>query len=425
MQRLIFIPFIILFSLHFLFSQDIHYAHEVIDTLTSPYMAGRGYVNNGHAKAAGYIKNEFEQIGLTPFQGRFFQPFTFSINTFPEDITVSIEKQLLIPGKDYLVAPESPSLKGKFNLVYVDSLVVQDADARNNFFQNKLTNSFLVIDPSYLNTPNDKLLLDSLKANSCGARGIIMIEPKKLTWHMSQTVSHFPTIIILKDAMPANAQTISLSIENHYNKKSTSQNVIGYVKGSLYPDSFIVLTAHYDHLGMMGSKTYFPGANDNASGVSMLLNLAKYYADTIHKPAYSIVFIAFAAEEVGLLGSEFYTEYPLFPLTNIKFLLNMDLLGTGDDGLMVVNGKEYTALYDTLSAINTRNSYLPVIKSRGKAANSDHYWFTEKGVKSFFIYTMGGISAYHDIYDKAATLPLTDYSDVFKLIVDFVEYLDK
>ena len=63
------------------------------------------------------------------------------------------------------------------------------------------------------------------------------------------------------------------------------------------------------------------------------------------------------------------------------------------------------------------------IKSRGKAANSDHYFFTEAGVPAFFFYTLGGISAYHDVFDIAETLPLTEYEDVFKLFVDFIEGL--
>jgi len=62
---------------------------------------------------------------------------------------------------------------------------------------------------------------------------------------------------------------------------------------------------------------------------------------------------------------------------------------------------------------------MPLVKPRGKAANSDHYWFTEKGVPAFFIYTMGGIKAYHDVYDVAATLPLTKYEELRKLLIAF------
>ena len=106
-------------------------------------------------------------------------------------------------------------------------------------------------------------------------------------------------------------------------------------------------------------------------------------------------------------------------LQKIKFLTNLDLLGTGDDGAMVVNAHTFTNDFEKLNTINENKQYLKQLKKRGKAANSDHYWFTEKGVPSFFIYTMGGIQAYHDIYDVEKTLPLTDYVDACKLLIDF------
>jgi hypothetical protein len=110
-------------------------------------------------------------------------------------------------------------------------------------------------------------------------------------------------------------------------------------------------------------------------------------------------------------------------LPSIKFLINLDLLGTGDDGMMVVNGAIFTKQFEILENINKEKSLVKEIKKRGKAKNSDHYWFTEKGVPSFFIYTLGGVSFYHDIDDVEKTLPLTDYKDVFKLLVEFASRL--
>ena len=195
------------------------------------------------------------------------------------------------------------------------------------------------------------------------------------------------------------------------------------VKGITNPDSFIVFSAHYDHLGRMGRGTYFPGANDNASGVSMLLNLAKHYSLEINKPKYSMVFIAFAGEEAGLAGSKYFIEHPLVDLKKIRFLINLDLVGTGDEGMMVVNATEHKREFEQLKKINEDRQYLTHIGERGKSKNSDHYYFSENGVPAFFFYTMGGIQAYHDIYDKAETLPLTKYKEVFRLIRDFADSL--
>jgi Zn-dependent M28 family amino/carboxypeptidase len=197
-----------------------------------------------------------------------------------------------------------------------------------------------------------------------------------------------------------------------------SQNLGCRIKGSSGSDSVIVFSAHYDHLGGIGKDCYFPGANDNASGVSMVLNLLHYY--TNHPPKYTTVFLFFAGEEAGLLGSAYFTESGQMDLQKIKFLINLDLLGTGDDGIMVVNGAIHQKEFERLNELNAKSNLLPQIRKRGKAANSDHYWFTEKGVPAFFVYTMGGISAYHDVYDRPETLPLTRYQSVFKLLTEFV-----
>ena len=124
-------------------------------------------------------------------------------------------------------------------------------------------------------------------------------------------------------------------------------------------------------------------------------------------------------EEAGLLGSKYFTEHPLVPLKNIRFLLNTDLAGTGEDGITVVNATEFPKEFALLNEVNDQQHLLKKINVRGKAANSDHYFFTEKGVPAFFFYTMGGITAYHDVLDKSATLPLNEHEDLFKLVVGF------
>ena len=100
------------------------------------------------------------------------------------------------------------------------------------------------------------------------------------------------------------------------------------------------------------------------------------------------------------------------------------MVGTGDDGIKVVNGAVIPKEFNLLSGINDKMKYLPSVNKRGEAAISDHYFFYKKGVKSFFIYTLGGIGEYHNIYDKSKTLPLTKYNELFKLIIDFEKALN-
>ncbi|MCF6184206.1 MAG: M20/M25/M40 family metallo-hydrolase, partial [Bacteroidales bacterium] len=208
--------------------------------------------------------------------------------------------------------------------------------------------------------------------------------------------------------------------DSKYYSRLETKNIIAYVKGKT--DTSIVFSAHYDHLGTMGKTVFFPGANDDGSGVAMLLNLAKYFSKQ-KKPKYNIVFMFFSGEELGLLGSRYYTQHPIFPLSKIKFLINLDMVGSGDKGITVVNGTVFKDRFNKLVEINDTKNYLPEIKIRGKAANSDHYFFFEEGVPSFFIYTLGKYKEYHNIFDTPERLPLSKFEELMNLLIDFTNTL--
>jgi Zn-dependent M28 family amino/carboxypeptidase len=193
---------------------------------------------------------------------------------------------------------------------------------------------------------------------------------------------------------------------------------MGMVRGTAVPDSFIAVTAHYDHLGRMGFDATFPGASDNASGTAMMLQLAAHYAKNPQR--YSMLFIAYSGEEAGLRGSSFYVKHPLVPLDRMRFLVNLDIMGDAKDGVTVVNATEFPEEFSMLENLNKKGDYLPQVRSRGKAANSDHYFFSEAGVPAFFLYSNGGAGYYHDVFDKPATLALTNIDKVMKLLMDFV-----
>lgn len=404
-----------------LFSQNIDYARDVIDTLTSSYFSGRGAVNDGEKRAADYIAKQFKYKGLKFFGDSFLQEFTYPINTFPGKMEVSLDNTQLIAGEDYLVDASSGKVNGTYNLVWYNKDNVPSKKqlkklASRNFYDNK----FIVIDSKGVEKEDEVFKL--LKLNIFSAAGIILIENGKLTKHLSSTFNDFGILRVKNESINRDYRSITLAIDQKFIRNYQSQNVIGYVEGTEYPDSFIVLSAHYDHLGAMGNQVYFPGANDNASGVAMLLNLAAYYTRK-EPPTKTLVFIAFGAEEAGILGSKYFVENPTVNLEKVKFEINLDVIGTGEDGIMVVNGAVHSKEFAMLQTINEKYDYMPVVKKRGKAANSDHYWFTEKGIPAFFIYALGGIQAYHDIYDIFKTLPLTKFEDCFRLIRDFIDEL--
>jgi aminopeptidase YwaD len=403
----------LLFSVTAAYSQDSLYARKIINTLTSDKYHGRGYVKKGDAKAAGFIASEYKRFNLQPLNKNYFQKFSFDVNTFPSAMQIMADGKLLKPGRDYIVYPSSSTVYGNYSIQDVDSAATMHGLSDNN-------GNCIMASNAAFNTIREDAV-EILKKRTGGA--VMLVEENKLTWSVGRSRLNIPVIIVLKKSLPTNPKQVSMKIKSVFKPRHKTQNVVGYIKGKSNPDSFIVFTAHYDHLGMMGKETIFPGANDNASGVSMLLNLASYYSKKEHQPACSMMFIAFAGEEAGLVGSKFYTEHPLFDLKKIKFLINLDLLGTGDDGMTVVNATEFKEQFSLLKSINDEKHYLPMIGERGKARNSDHYYFSEKGVPAFFMYTLGGIKAYHDIDDIAATLPLTRYKEVFRLIRDFADKL--
>jgi aminopeptidase YwaD len=411
-------------------AQDIQYARSQIKELTSPAMMGRGYIAKSQQYAAQYIAAQFQKSQLKPLGRQYMQQFDFPVNTFPQKISFSIDGKTLVPGKDYLVEEMSGSGSGKNKkTVFVDKDFFSDASQVAQLRDEAFVRENVFILDTAGCKEDDKQMVKFMvngtfwkqlgKTPSC----LVIVEHKKLTWSVSKSAMPYAIFTVKKEFLNKGVKNISYDVTNKLIPEFSTQNLAGYFNGTTPEDSFIVITGHYDHLGMMGDSVYFPGANDNTSGISMMLDFVKYYSQEKNRPKCKIAFVAFAGEEAGLVGSEYFVNNPMIPLNRIKFLINLDLVGTGDEGIMVVNATEHPAQFKMLEKINKDKKYFTNIGQRGKAHNSDHYWFTEKGVKCFFIYTLGGISAYHDIYDRAETLPLTKYDNLFRLIRDFVSEL--
>ncbi|TND08587.1 MAG: peptidase M28 [Bacteroidetes bacterium] len=427
-------------SLH---AQDKNYARKIVDTLASPAMHGRGYVMKGDKIAADFIAAEFKKLGLKPLRenGGWFQYFSFPINTFPGNMTLQVQSKgrkkpdPLQPGEEFILRSNSPSIKGTYQVIRADKQAVATESGWQSFREKDLRKKFVYVDTAGISDKKQLRLLEDFVKYPRDVKGfIIPVRPSPIALEEGHNCSRMlpldlaqvqSTVPVIEISAPADSVThITINAQAKYIKSYKSQNVLGYIPGSQYPDSFIVFTAHYDHLGHFGKTAYFPGANDNASGVAMMLNLAAHYMKPENKPKCSIAFLAFGAEEVGLLGSRFFTEFPQITLKNIRFLVNMDILGTGDEGITVVNATLFSSEFKEMQRLNAQGSYLPQVKSRGKAWISDHHFFTEKGVPCFYIYTLGGIKAYHDVCDRSQTLPLTKFDEIFLLLRDFTAVID-
>ncbi|MBP8725368.1 MAG: M28 family peptidase [Saprospiraceae bacterium] len=198
-------------------------------------------------------------------------------------------------------------------------------------------------------------------------------------------------------------------------RKESGRNVIGIVRGQLYPDEAVVLSAHYDHIGMRG-KEVFNGADDNASGTASLMEIAGTVAEMAEKgvrPKRTLVFALMTGEEKGLLGSLYYVHNPLVPLNKTMANVNVDMIGRTDDKYGTDTQYVYVIGSDRISPdlhalnldINQRYSRLRQDHSYNAEAEpnrfyyrSDHYNFAERGVPSIFFFS-GVHEDYHRITD--------------------------
>jgi VanZ family protein len=416
-------------------------ARRTIEALAAPAMHGRGYVQGGEHLAAAYLRARLSQLGLQPLAPNFTQPFGLDVNTFPGALSLKFnygQGQLFAhqfgeAGRDYIAAPAS---KGghyqKLPVLLFDTTAFTSQASQQHLAAISLADKALLLtgrDAARLHTLPLPLQqhLDAARVwlkcvpkltGSLADEQLQRVELELLTpfVYKPEQVSEHGTAI---PAFPN--ETVDIQLDAKLLRDYQTQNLAAVVRGKVQPDSFLVVSAHYDHLGMMGKSTYFPGANDNASGVALLLELAAHYTRPENQPACSVIFLLFGAEEAGLVGSRYFVAHPLVPLPRIKFLVNLDLLGTGEEGATVVNGKVFEPAFQRLTALNDAHHYLPRLTARGRAANSDHFPFSEAGVPAFFLYTRGGSTAYHDVNDQPAALSLAGFAGAFGLVRDFLD----
>ncbi|MDO7873329.1 M20/M25/M40 family metallo-hydrolase [Hymenobacter sp. ASUV-10] len=421
-------------------AQDMPRVRKTIETLASPQMHGRGYVQQGDKVAAAYLRERLSKLQLQPLALDYAQPFVLNVNTFPAGVALNLNHnpfpqlgptKRLRPGIDFIVSPASGSgfLTKLHHLLYLDSIIVNNQIEVRAFLLGSQEPCTVVLLDHYVQ--NAAKLPASIASRLDSVSAVIRIVPK-LTASLSPTqvrkqmqleaLPH-PLLNTSKADNSLHAYGAEVRVDAQLQRNYQTQNLAAIVRGTAQPDSFLVVSAHYDHLGMMGKNVYFPGANDNASGVAMLLELAAHYAKPENRPACSVVFLLFGAEEAGLVGSQYFVAHPLVPLRNIKFLLNLDLLGSGEQGATVVNGRIHEAAFRRLTALNDAHHYLPALGARGKAANSDHYPFSEAGVPAFYMYLRGASKAYHDVNDTPATLTLAGFQGAFGLVRDFLNEL--
>ena len=194
-----------------------------------------------------------------------------------------------------------------------------------------------------------------------------------------------------------------------------SENVIAFIEGSEKPEEIIVISAHYDHLGMNNGEIYY-GADDDGSGTVAILEIAEAFQNAVKEgkgPKRSILFLHVTGEEKGLLGSKYYTNFPIFPLENTISNLNIDMIGRVDNihenepnyVYLIGSDKISNDLHELSEEINSRFTQLHLDYRYNDDEDpnrfyyrSDHYNFAKNNIPIIF-YFNGTHEDYHRTTD--------------------------
>ena len=398
-------------------AQDLPRFEKMVRQLSGAKYQGRGYARDGVRKAGKYIAREFQKSGVDAVT---LQSFTLDINTFSGKMDMWADGRKLVPGIDFSMREYSPGVHGEFPVYHVDTLNFDAARMFADLARPEYANCLVCCE--FWFTYNHREAFAKLqKAGACPNAGLLYewTSPIKFYKAYGEKVVDKPIVWVTPEAI-AGVKTVRLNVDNEFLKDYPTENVIAKVEGRRH-DGCYVFTAHYDHLGNLGWKVYYPGANDNASGTAAIITLAQYYAE--HRPEYDMYFIAFSGEDANLRGSTWYVEHPVVPLDQIRYLFNLDMIGDNNPVQYCEVSDAGMARYGLFEQINVEQGLFQALNRGELAANSDHYPFAVRGVPCIFLENQEGdaFPYYHTPNDNMKTIRLDSYIPVFKLVTSFVE----
>lgn len=409
-------------------------------------MQGRETATEGQRKAAAYIENEFRRIGLLPAnQGSFQMDFSVYQDSL-EKATLAINGKDYNFNSDFSVHPANYSTTLYAGEVIFTGRGLSDSSV-NSLGENDMAGKVLMVWNTSAGTssngnrrrsPGMEISQTALKL---GAAAVLVVQsnfPRSGSNNKgNQTLNNFRRINypntyyiseqVAKDilgsdweaAKNGNAQPKSYPTRLLLGTKkavleNTSSNVIGFIEGSDKKDEYLVLSAHYDHLGKRGDSVIYYGADDDGSGTVSIIEIAEAFMEAKKAgkgPRRSIVFMAVSGEEKGLWGSAVYSDQPVFPLEKTTANLNIDMIGRidpkrkqGDSTnyvYVVGDDKLSTDLRPISEAANRKYTKLELDYKYNDPKDteriyyrSDHYNFAKKGVPIIF-YFNGTHNDYH------------------------------
>ena len=397
-------------------AQDLAHYKRVVKALSSSKYQGRGYAKGGANKAGKYLEKQYRKAGVDEVS---LQPFTIDINTFNGKMEMWADGKKLTAGVDFSMREYSPGVHGEFPVYHVDTLNYDADKMFEDLAKPEYANALVCVEFWFAYRHKEFSRLQ--KAGECANAGLIQTwtSPIKFYKAYGNRVVDKPIVWVTPEAIEG-VKSVRLDVDNEFLKDYGLFNVIAKVNGARH-DSCYVFTAHYDHLGNLGRKIFYAGANDNASGTAALVTLAAYYAK--HQPPYDMYFLSFSGEDANLRGSEFFANNPIVPLEQIKYLFNIDMIGDNNPVQYCEVSDEGMRGFALFEKINGEKHYFKSLNRGALAANSDHYPFATRHVPCIFLENEDGdaFPFYHTIYDNWKHAVFDSYEPVFKLVTDFIE----
>lgn len=239
---------------------------------------------------------------------------------------------------------------------------------------------------------------------------------------------HFSTNFYVPDS----TLKFTLNQPNYFDTLFT-ENVVGHIKGTKNPSEVIVIGAHYDHIGYNDSGIFY-GADDNASGTAALIEIARMFSEYVksgNNLDRTIYFVAFTAEEMGLLGSKFFVQNPTFNLDSCKTMINMDMIGRpiryNSDKFHVyylLSGNNKFKRHRNLKKINKEFNNFDIVRNTSfiqkllYSMGSDHYSFSKKKINTIVFFT-DKHSDYHKITDTADKIDFKNLEAIINVIYKY------
>ena len=386
---------------------DFDQAMQHIETLASRPFAGRLAGSPGGLAAADYIATHFAQYGLQPAgdNGTFFQnfPITYTELTAAPELLVLTQDGTAVPQthfQDYnptIFSYAGPGT-GQGQVIWLDDCQSDDFAGQNLVGKIPLCQNIIA---------RSDIASVSRTALEYGAEGLLLLtDPARYSpnfgniYRETWVPDPIPTFRVYPDltqdllldssttitnllnttsALPLSS-TVQLSLVAPAASVHEARNVLGVIPGRdpAYAHEIIIIGGHFDHLGQTPDGTIWAGANDNASGIAALLEIARSWHEQGYVPRRTVLFAAWDGEEHGLFGSRHYVQQPRFPLENTLAAIQMDMVGTGIDTLSISSGPLAEALEQAAQSLAVPTAVINL-------GRSDHVPFLEVGVPSSLI----------------------------------------